>query len=304
MVFPSLESIEQRWSLPKVNFFVYEYFYKAVIQDSVWNDRVNAPSTGTDASRLGPVISEAYAHAALRNHYFAWMYQYKIDHPNNTLVTECDQRDEGQGGNDDDEEQQETEIDLFCGSLVLTDCEISVPETTAGDFKILLSSTADPAAHKAAKDHDQEIIKGIKANIDHDRQGNGDDGNCTRHESYKKMSETVNHDAAMINQENVANTKKRKRKSKSGMTVYTSSTRKSKKGSTENVGWSAEGKKLVCQLFQEIKQDETSGIRKKWEIAYKRMSKAINEDQAKAVDNDDEIEAPFDMDANMLYMEV
>jgi hypothetical protein len=50
-------------------------------------------------SRLGPVISEAYALALLENHYFSWLYQYKIEHPNNTLVTEYDQRDD-QGGDD------------------------------------------------------------------------------------------------------------------------------------------------------------------------------------------------------------
>ena len=134
--------------------------------------------------------------------------------------------------------------------------------------------------------------------------GNGGDGHYTRHDSYKKMSKTVNQDKPLINQENVANAKKRKRKSKSGMTAYTSSTRKSKKGSDENAGWSAEGKKLVFELFQEIKQDETSGIRKKWEIAYKHMSKATKQDKARAVDDDDEVEVPFDMDINMLYMEV
>jgi hypothetical protein len=66
------------------------------------------------------------------------------------------------------------------------------------------------------------------------------------------MSTTLDRDLPLINQENVANAKKRKRKSKSGMTAYTSSTRKSKKGSDENAGWSAEGKKLVCEIFWEI----------------------------------------------------
>jgi hypothetical protein len=122
---------------------------------------------------------------------------------------------------------QETEIDLFCGALVLSNCEISVPMTTTAinnankeneeqevgrndDFKILLLSgdTADPAAHKAARDHDQEISKGIKAKIDHDRQGNGDDGYYTRHDSYKKMSSTLDQDMPQIYLENSANVKK------------------------------------------------------------------------------------------------
>jgi hypothetical protein len=89
------------------------------------------------------------------------------------------------------------------------------------------------------------------------------------------------------------------------MTAYTSSTRKSKKGNDENAGWSAQQKKLVCEMFQEIKQDKQSGICKKWEKAYKHMYKKVTkQDKAKAVDDDDNIKAPFEMDVNMLYMEV
>jgi uncharacterized protein YktA (UPF0223 family) len=86
------------------------------------------------------------------------------------------------------------------------------------------------------------------------------------------------------------------------MTVFTSSACKSKKGS--DAGWSTEGKKFVCELFNEIKQDEQSGVRKKWKDAYKRMCKATKQDKAKAVDDDDKFKEPYEMDANMLYMEV
>jgi len=60
----------------------------------------------------------------------------------------------------------------------------------------------------------------------------------------------------------------------------------------------------VCEMFNEIKQDEQSGVCKKWEDAYKCMCKVTKQEKAKAVDDDDKIEAPFEMDANMLYMEV
>jgi hypothetical protein len=118
------------------------------------------------------------------------------------------------------------------------------------------------------------------------------------------MSSTLDQDMPQINQENSANVKKRKQKSKSGMTAFTSSACKSKKGSDEIARWSMEGKKFVCEIFNEIKQDEQSDVCKKWEDAYKRMCKATKQDNAKTVDDDDEIEAPFEMDTNMLYMEV
>ena len=164
--------------------------------------------------------------------------------------------------------------------------------------------TADPAAHKAARDHAQEISKGIKAKIDRDRQGNGDNGYYTKYDSYKKMTSTLAQDMPQISEEHGANVKKRKRKSKSGMTAFTSSTRKSKKGSDEIAGWSTEGKKFVCEMFNEIKEDERSGIRKKWEETYKSVSKATKQDKAKAVEDCDETDEPFEMDANMLYVEV
>jgi hypothetical protein len=140
------------------------------------------PRPGAD-DRLGPMIAEAYAFTLLINHYFPWVYQYKIDNPNNTLIMEYDQCDD-EGHNDDD--QQETEIDLFCGDLDLAECKISVPvsavntgneneqqeeeERSDDGFKILLllGENADPVAHKAARVHDQEILKGIKAKIDLD----------------------------------------------------------------------------------------------------------------------------------------
>jgi hypothetical protein len=70
---PSLESFQQWWNLPKIYFLFYDYFLKSVIQESVWIDRVNTPSSGM-GSRLGLVISKAYALASLENHYFSWLY--------------------------------------------------------------------------------------------------------------------------------------------------------------------------------------------------------------------------------------
>jgi hypothetical protein len=60
-VLPSLKSFQQQWNLPKIYFLFYNYFFKSVIQDLVWIDRVNMPSSSMGA-RLGPLFSEAYAH--------------------------------------------------------------------------------------------------------------------------------------------------------------------------------------------------------------------------------------------------
>jgi hypothetical protein len=145
-----------------------KYFYKAVIKDSVWNDRIDAPRPGPD-DRLGAKIAKAYTYSLIANHYHAWVYHFKIEYPSNTLLTEHEkiEHHEDQGDNND---QQEIEIKLFCGDLDLAEWEILVPNERNNSFKLLLLSgpNADPAAREAARVHDQEILKGIKAKIDLD----------------------------------------------------------------------------------------------------------------------------------------
>ena len=77
-----------------------------------------------------------------------------------------------------------------------------------------------------------------------------------------------------------------------------------KKGSDRIAGWSTEGKRFVVKMLGEIKQDERRGIRKKWEDTRKKTSKATKQSKAKAVEEDDESEEQFEMDANMLCAEV
>ena len=58
--------------LPSIN----KYFYKAVIKDSVWNDRIDAPRPGPD-DRLGTRIAKVYMYSLIANHYHAWVYHFK-----------------------------------------------------------------------------------------------------------------------------------------------------------------------------------------------------------------------------------
>jgi hypothetical protein len=56
----------------------YEYFYKAVIKDLVWNDRIDAPRPGPD-DRLGTRIAKAYTYSLIANHYYAWVYRWSAE---------------------------------------------------------------------------------------------------------------------------------------------------------------------------------------------------------------------------------
>jgi hypothetical protein len=88
------------------------------------------------------------------------------------------------------------------------------------------------------------------------------------------------------------------------MENFTSSTRKSKKGSDKITGWSAEGKWFVSRMLDEIRKDDQDGIRKKWEDTYKKISKATKQGKAQRVNEDDESKEQFDVDENVLYAEV
>jgi hypothetical protein len=229
---PSIESFLQRWRLPKVHYLFYKYFYKAVIKDSVWNDRIDVPRPGPDV-RLGTRIAKAYAYSLIANHYHAWVYHFKIEYPSNTLLTEHDKIEHNEDQRDNND-QQEIEIKLFCGDLDLAECKISVPNERNDDFKLLLSSgpNVDPAPYEAARVHDQEILKGIKAKIDLDQQGNGDTRSTGYCGSYDKMNSKLEEDLVLVSTEPNVTARKQRRRSKSRMTEnFTSSTCKSKKGS-------------------------------------------------------------------------
>ncbi len=44
----------------------------------------------SENKRLGTNVSEAFAHAIIKNNYFAWLYDYKNKNPGCTLQTEYD----------------------------------------------------------------------------------------------------------------------------------------------------------------------------------------------------------------------
>jgi len=296
--------------------------YKPTIGGAVWNRRE------VENKRPGTMIAEAYAKAVLRNHYFAWVYEFKAQNPNANLKTEYELPpvQVSQGTNDGniveqpgDEEQGQAPIKLFCSDL--DGVEVSVPtvptilgaanrDAAAGgaaearedqEFKLLVNEGATADAYKAASEHDQVILKTIQEKFEEDRTGNGSGRTCLSF--FLKMSAKLVEDAANP-ETTVPLQKKRKRDSKSGLTMkFTSSTRKSKKGTDEIKGWSAEGQRYVAEMFTKIRQDERSGIRQKWEVMYKRLCEAVESRRGiNGGGNEDEDE--FEIDPDVLYEEV
>jgi len=119
LILPSIESFQMRLKLPKVNFIFYEYFFKAVVGDSVWTRHF------AENKRFGTNVSEAFAHAIIENNYFAWLYDYKHKNPGCTLLTEDDLvEQENEDSNDDDDKW------IFCSDL--DKIEIALPNDDGG----------------------------------------------------------------------------------------------------------------------------------------------------------------------------
>jgi len=299
-VLPSIESFNKRWSLPKTHYVFFEYFYKAVIGEGTWKRRV------MENKRLGSMVAEAYANAMLRNHYMAWLYEFMLASPDAALRTEYNKVAPVANAN---EEQNEALLQLFCGDLDMLEVSTPSSATSGGDndvvkseeprdqeFELLLDSGLTADACKAARDHDQVILKEIQDQMDLDRELNGDDD--SRVACYAKMNAKLVADATTTDR--IAR-KKRKRESTAALRDFTSTTRKSKKGNGKIEGWSKEGKRYLRGMLNNVAQDEQFGVRKKWEDAYLKLCKMVKQSDASGEEDDDNDEADL---ATMLYVEV
>lgn len=330
MMLPSLESFAERWRLPKVYYLFYHYFLRAVIGDARWKSRM------TEKKKLGTAVAEAYAHATLRNHYFAWLYEYKAGRPGNTLRTEYDAVLQAAVDGSDNEDHQgllPTPPSLFCGDLDMV--EVSVPtrpaqaasSTTAeeevqegddnianrDDFKLLVEGPDPPEELRAAMEDVEKITKEIRRRIHEGRTGAAQGGALSSGAShYAMMQARLAEDeaAAVSSPDTVADgrnsAKKRKRKSKGSLRDFTKEPRKTKRGSNSIKGWSVKGKRYVEEMMSKITEDERSGIRKKWEELYHKL--CVMESQAEEEGDEDEEGAgaamPFEMDETLMYCEV
>lgn len=89
---PSIEAFQLRLELPKVQYLLYEYFFKpAILDDDQWRQRCQQPELD-----FGKVPTEAQVHTFLEDHYFAWLYECQCStadiplYEGRTLVTDYD----------------------------------------------------------------------------------------------------------------------------------------------------------------------------------------------------------------------
>jgi hypothetical protein len=200
--------------------------------------------------------------------------------------------------NQDDEQLKE----MFCGDLDFV--EVSVPKqwqtnddssmdaeeedqgmAAAGllEFRLLLEEGKTVDAYKEVKDNYQQILKAIQEQFDLDQQDTSNEAHYSKMNTILQPTDTEN--SAHMDLQGRC---KRKQKSKASLMDFTSSTKKSKKGSNEIKGWTNAGKLYVMEMLKAIKQDEDSGICKKWDGMYKTLCNAVKDGKDK---DEDEVES-------------
>ena len=319
-ILPSIESFSKRWQLPKVHYVFYNYIVRPIVGDKKWKKLI-----AEEDARLATAAAEAFALATLRNSYPAWLLSYKLEHPNSTLKTEYDcalqshheseEQGEDNSTNSQEPESNENQERLFSGSLDLIEISVPTPMTTEtsrggsgrrtgdnrSDFDIVLDE--EDAAN--AKAHDDRITNEVRRSIRQDDQDSGAvDDSRTPVSAHKRMLEqlrTMREEVPTVGSNRER--KKRKYKAMRGLRDFTNMKRKRKKGSSKIQGWTSEGKRHYAKTIREIKADEQSGTRAKWDYVYKKLIKVANDGGDEDGEGDDE-EEPFHVDDETMYAEV
>jgi hypothetical protein len=275
---PSIESFEELWNLPKNYFIFYEYFCKTVGGEAAWKE-----ACLEEDKKLCTKVAEAYCLAMLHSKYFAWLFEFKADNPNTTLKTAYD----NQGHPPQSDAEQEETLATFCGALDFVEVSVPTPppqqpmqsndnsstatneqENQEGrlvEFKLLLDEGETAVAYAEAKLRDQQTFKTIQERIDANEdppQQEGASGDTPtlppspNQARFSRMNELLAGEAGNVPTDALQR-RNRKRKSKAELTEFTSSTKKSKKGSDEIKGWTKEGKKYVSDTLERLKRSET-----------------------------------------------
>ena len=90
-VLPSIETFHARIEDPKTYFLFYEYFYKPCVGEKEWMSELRKE----ESPRMGNASTEAFAHLALKNYYWAWILESYIHPKTNAIMEEEEDTDFG-----------------------------------------------------------------------------------------------------------------------------------------------------------------------------------------------------------------
>lgn len=321
-VLPSIESFEQRWKVPKVGYIFHEYCLKPVIGETKWNRRLD------ENQRLAPMMTEAFVLAELANNYHPWVYDFKTLNPNTTLKTEYDEdvltvllQEGEQGEGEEQQRQDEEELELFCGDLDMIEVSVPTPPVAAPngnaneggtngqgqeeqqdardhqDFTVLSQLNANAGPYQEARDRNKAIMRGIREQLVLDREQQRVGSHVALYVAVKaKLIADASQPVT-----SPAETRKRKLRVKREMKSLTKQCKKPKKGNNRlKGGWTDQGIQYVQRMMQRIRRDEESGIRLKWEAAYKKLIESVK--QIEAAEEEEAESVPIEWE--MMLVEV
>ena len=287
---PSIESFQKRLDLPKVYYVFYDYFYRAVIGEADWKNKIESKK------RLGTNITEAFTHALIKNNYFAWLFEYRCKNKGTKLRTEYDI--------DAADDDLAPDGKLFCGHL--GGVVLAMPEDDENMFPIILLDGEDDE-----RANETELREQASWTIHNKR-------------SYEKLEvlQKEYEDSVSENRDNSRMSAKKKRKHMRDLKFFTGDnntkddeqdttrrqgdpTRRQGTKTRKEKGWSREGQKFIEVMKDMILADVESGRHAKWEKTY--MTLFEEREKANKVmaqqERDSEMEE-FEMDYDSMYAEV
>ena len=272
---PSIESFQKRLDNPKVYYIFYDYFFKAVMGEKRWKRDLE------QNNRLGTSVAEAFAHALIKNNYFAWLFEYKSASNNTTLKTVYDGK-------------SRTDYGDLCDE-VLEGVEITLPsdeEDGNPDYQVLQEATAmqDVFNHykEQRSDLTDETIEAARANKNH----------METFKLHLQQLELYELENTTTRQEG----RKKKCKCMRGLKVYTAAagsppSKSSRKSPTNKGCWSGKANKFMCDMTKSIKSDVESGKHRKWEKVYRDLIAVKNKQTEQGSDES----AEYEVDCGDIY---
>jgi hypothetical protein len=270
--FPAFETFDSKKTLPRRFFLFYDIFFQAGRHNKeLWTAAIK--SADAPRTKFGTCLIEAHVITTVRENYFRWMFQLLSDKrviPDDEDVAnfkteyECD-------------DWMPDPCDLVCSKSVLKEDRQIRYDNDSGSFKILIK-TDEPTEYKAAQDEQcQALVEILKENRGNHKETlewmRTEVMRLRRNpESFgeKKMNDAQSAAKKRLRQFVDRETPNKKKKKKSG-----------NKGrcSTTKVNFFAEQK-------QRLDQEEESGLRRSWELVYKRVMKEVIEKDDDSGDED------------------
>jgi hypothetical protein len=254
VVFPSLEAFEEGVQLPCIYMVFHDYFLKSSVGDAAWKEACLDAADPTE--RIAPPQAQAFAMLLLRNNYFAWLWEAKLEYKSG-LKTDYDiARDRCHA------------VEISEGIL---QCQINlnVDEEDEDNWsKILVKKDDDPVIYSSVKKASDALLKQVRQS-------------ARTNEKYKMFGsgvEAVDDDVNSPTQNSEAPAeihakRTKKRKVLQGFREYTNP--KDDEGKFK--GWSTRAKIDMNELMEALNQpisDQEKIFRKLYRFTYKKKQGA------------------------------